>query len=168
MSAAGNNVLVVASCAKGIGITVFAGSELIYFAVKTLQSPRTTYHVGQQTSETIKAIIQEFAPGLIVVKSSAGQQAESKNRKAVAEHVKKEAEGAGIPLEEISFQAVKEKICGDSKPTKANTFKALSFVYTELRRFVNHPSLWQREYYDPLLSAAATGFYYQNKAARCN
>lgn len=166
MNSTDNNMLVVSASAKRIGMSVFAQSELTYFAVKTLKLPGTNRHIKRQISEMIQAMICEFAPKTIVVKSPAGQQINSKKMEAAIAQIKKEAETAATPLQEISLEMVKEKICRGVKPTKTHAFEILSAVYPELRRFVNHPSRWQKEYYDSLLSAALIGFYHQSEANR--
>lgn len=159
-----NKILAVAVCNKRIGLSIFSLRELIYFAVKTLKSPRTSEHVKQQVSETIQLLLAEYEPEAVVLKLLGKQQAKSDNLQLIFQIVKQQVENIGIPLYEISFNQAKQALCADKKVTRRNAFKILSEIYPELKQFANHPSHWQAEYYNSLLSAAAVGFYILNKA----
>lgn len=161
-----DKLLVVSPCTKRMGIAAFNRSELIYFAVITFKPPRTPENIKAQISKTIRAFIDEFAPNSLLIKMLGRHQATSKNLRLVASKVKRTADSAGIPLQEISFEAVKKQLCCGKKPTRANLFKSLCVIYPELKQFVNRPSKWQADYYNSLLSAVAVGFYHRNKAAQ--
>ena len=163
-----NKMVAVAVCTKRLGLVVFCQAELIYFAVKTLKPPRTIPQIQHQVSEIIQEIIAEFTPEEVVLKLPGKQQAKSKNLLTAVNQIKQEAQAAGILWQEISFEQVKREFCLDGKPNKTNVFKTIVRNYPELKQFVNHPSRWQTEYYNSLLSAAAVGFYILNKSSNKN
>lgn len=153
-----NNLIAVAPATKRLGAVVFSKSELVYFSVETFSPPRTEELIKRQTSQFIQRLIEKFEPSTIVVKLLGKQQSKSKKLQLVINQIQKDVKASGIRLQQISFPYVKKKLCLPDKPTKANTFKALSQIFPELAQFVHSPSRWQTAYYDSLLSAAAVGF----------
>lgn len=141
-----DKLLVASPCTKQMGIAVINQAELVYFAVITFNSPRTPENIKTQVSKTIQGFIDDFAPSSLIIKMLGRHQVKSKNLRLVASKVKRAAKRANIPLQEISFEAVKKQLCAGRKPTKANVFKSLSEIYPELKQYVNHPSKWQRDY----------------------
>lgn len=163
-----DKLLSVSPSAKRLGIAVFKRAELIYFAVITLKSPRTPVNIKIQVSKIIQQFIEEFCPDSLVIKTLGRHQVRSKKLHLVVNKIKRTAKTAGIPLEEIPFETVKEQLCSGKKRTNAAVFQSLSAIYPELKQFVNHPSRWQADYYEPLLSAAAVGFCCRNKTFKQN
>ena len=158
-----HNTLAVAVSTKRIGVVVFSEEQLVYFAVKTLKSPRTSYSVKRQVAHIVKEFINEYVPGLLVIKALGKQQVKSKKQRLAVTQVKSSAEAFGIYWTEISLEQIKPMLSVNRKPNKTNAFRALSQIYPELKRFVESQNLSQAEYYNSLLSAAAVGFYYQSR-----
>jgi RNase H-fold protein (predicted Holliday junction resolvase) len=163
MKFSNKNLLSIAVCTKRIGVAVFSQTELLYFAVKTLQSPRTIPCVRRQVSQIFETLLTEYSPKLIILKLPGKQQMRSKNLEFVHRVVKKNSEIAGVSLRKISFENAKQILCVDKKPTKTNAFLALAKIYPELRLMVKCQNPAQAEYYNSLLSAVAVGYYFQNK-----
>lgn len=155
--------MTIAPFTKRLGFAVFDGEEIIYFAVKTLKPPRLLSSVGQEISQSIGRLNDEFEPKLIVVKTLSSRQDTSKILRLVAEQIKREAESRKLPIEEFSLERVKQELCSDEKTTKANLFKKLSDVYPEIKRFTVYQNRSQAEYYNSVLSAVAIGYYRQKK-----
>lgn len=158
-----HNTLAVAVSTKRIGVVVFSDEELIYFAVKTLKSPRTSYSVKRQIAHIIKEFINEYNPGLLVIKALGKQQVQSKKQRLAVRQVKSSAESCALSWTEVSLEKVKPLLSAHRKPNKTNVFRILSEIYPELKRFVESQNLSQAEYYNSLLSAAAVGFFYQSR-----
>jgi hypothetical protein len=161
MNSTKHNTLAAAVSTKRIGIVVFNDEELIYFAVKTLKSPRTSYSVKRQISLIVREFINEYKPDFLVIKTLGKQQMKSKKQLLAVRQVKSSAEAFGIPWTEISLEQIKPLLSAHRKPNKTNAFRTLSEIYPELKRFVESQNLSQAEYYNSLLSAATVGFYFQ-------
>ncbi len=155
--------LAIAPITKRLGVAVFENRELLYFAVATVKSNKIAQSLKIKVSQTVLNLIGEFEPDLVVIETLNKQQEKSKNLKLAIRQTKVEAETAGIRAVEVSFNAVKELLCGDNKSTKTNAFVKLATVYPELQRFLRQPNKWQKEYYDAMLSAVAVGFYHQKE-----
>lgn len=158
-------ILAIAPVTKRFGVAVLENTELVYFAVATVKSNKIAQNLKIKISQTIRNLIGEFEPDLVVVKTLNKQQEKSKNLKLAVGQIETEAGRAGIRTEEVSFEAVKKLLCADNKPTKANAFKTLTKFYPELSRFLHQPNKWQKEYYDAMLSAVAVGFYRQKETS---
>lgn len=163
MSPLEKKTLAIAPITKRLGVAIFENTELIYFAVATVKSDKIDQILKIKISQTVRNLISEFEPDLVVVKALNKQQEKSKNLKLASRQIKFEAETAGLQAVEVSLNAVKKMLCGDYKPTKTNAYTMLASFYPELQRFLRQPNKWQREYYDAMLSAVAIGFYYQNE-----
>ncbi len=156
-----NNLLVFAPATKRLGIVVFSQTNLIHFSVKTFTPPRTEASIKRQVSQMIRELINEFEPETVALKVLGKQQLKSKNLRLVSSLIKREFESAGTVLKEVSFEEAKKKLCYGKKSNKDNAFEALSLIYPELKRFAVCRNKSQKEYYNPLLSAAAIGCYFQ-------
>ena len=152
-------ILAISPVTKRLGAAVFENTELIYFAVATVKSKNITQSLQTRISQTVRNLISEFEPALVVVKTLNKQQEKSKNLRLAIRQIKSECQTAKIQTEEISLESVKKLLCIDNKKTKTNAFATLANFYPELRRFLHQPNKWQREYYDAMLSAIAVGFY---------
>lgn len=156
-------VLAIAPITKRFGAVVFEDMELVYFAVATVKSNKISQSLKIKISQTIRNLIGEFEPDLVIVKRLNKQQDKSNNLRLAVEQIKLAAETAHLKSVEVPFEAVKSLFCTDNKPTKTNIFAKLATVYPELRRFLHQPNKWQKEYYEAMLSAIAVGFYYQKE-----
>lgn len=148
--------------AKRLGVAVFRRTELLCFAVKTLPPPRTESRIKTQILQIVKDYIEEFEPNQLIFKTPAKQQVKSNNFRLVERQIKIQARNLGIAVQEISFETVEKAYCNGRKANKITVFKDLSHFYPELNRLVNYQNKWQAEYYNSLLSAVATGYYYQS------
>lgn len=159
-------ILAIAPITKRLGVAVFENAELIYFAIATVRSNKIAQSLKVKISQTIRNLINEIEPDLVVVKKINKQQEKSKNLKLVIRQIESECGRARIRIRGISFEMVKELLCVNNKKNKTTAFINLTDVYTELRRFLHQPNKWQKEYYDALLSAVAIGFYYQSEIGK--
>lgn len=163
MNLSKHNILTIAPYTKRLGFAVFSQSEILYFAVKTFKLPRTIKSVKAEISQNIKKLTKDFKPELVIVKTLNSRQVNSKKLRSVVGQIKLEAECRNLPVNEISFERVKQELCSGKKATKAVLFKMLSARYPEIKRFASFQNLSQAEYYNSLFSAVAIGFYWQKK-----
>ena len=154
-------ILAASPFTKGFGIAAIYQNELIYFAVKTFKSPKTKQSVKRQISGIIRDIIEEFEPKMIILTKPSKHQTQSKYFDLINQQVKREAKLCQLPVFWTSFEVVKGFICPDEKRTKGAVFKAISKIYPELKQFINRPNKWQTDYWNPLLTAVALGYFYQ-------
>lgn len=101
-----DNLLSVSLSTKRLGIAVFSRAELTYFAVVTFKPPRTIENIKGQVSKAIRTLIEDFAPISIVIKRLGKHQLKSGKQNLVVMKIKREAEIAGIMLQEICFETV--------------------------------------------------------------
>jgi len=161
-----HKILIIAPFTKRLGFAVFDNAELLYFAVKTFKLPRTGASIRAEVSQSMKNLIREFKPRLVLLKTLNSRQIKSENLTYAFSQVKCEAKFRKLPIKEISFEKVKRELCATDKATKAVLFKRLSAVYPELKLLASFQNSSQAEYYNSLFSAVAIGFYWQNQVRK--
>lgn len=152
-----NRVLVVAPYSQRLGVAIFAGSDLIHYAVKTFKLPRTEQSVMVETSAQMRLLINEFRPKSVMVKKLSRRQISSRNQRAILEQVEIEANTARLLTQEFSFEDAKQELSEGVGPTNTAAFRALIHVYPELEKLSHFQNRHQKEYYVPLLTAVAIG-----------
>lgn len=156
------SLIVITPYTKRFGVAVFSGTELSYFGVKTLPTPRTLDSIRGATTRHLKNLIIEFSPTVVVIKTLTGSQMNSEKHRHLAETVKQVSESAGIPAQDRSFEIIKQKLAQSKYPTMEEAFTKLRKVYPELSKVGEFQNRSQREYYAPLLTAVAIGFAFQS------
>ncbi len=87
-----HKILTVAPYTKRLGFVVFDEMEILHFAVKTFKLPRTSASVTAEISQSIRKLMEEFKPKLVIVKTLNQRQVKSKNLTLVFSQVNLEAE----------------------------------------------------------------------------
>lgn len=150
--------MVAAPYSRRLGVAVFAGSDLLHYAVKTFRLPRTERSVRSETSAQINRLFDEFRPARLMIKKLSRRQVSSSNQQAVIEQLSTDATAARIPIAEISFDKAKRDLSlAGSAVTNAEAFLTLMRSYPELERFGRFRNRHQKEYYVPVLTAIAIG-----------
>ena len=152
-----NRVLVTAPYSQRLGVAVFAGSDLIHYAVKTFRLPRTERSVRCETSAQLNQLFDEFRPRSLIIKKLSRRQIKSPNQRAVVAQLSADASEAGIRIAELSFEEAKRDLSEGSVVTNAEAFLTLLRIYPELERLGHFRNRHQREYYVPVLTAVAIG-----------
>ena len=153
-----NRVLVAAPYSQRLGVAVFAGSDLLHYAVITFRLPRTERSVRNETSAQLKQLFEEFCPGSLLIKKLSRRQTKSPNQWAVIEQLSTDAGAAGVRIAERSFEEAKRDLSGgNASATNTEAFLKLMRIYPELERLGHFRNRHQREYYVPVLTAVAIG-----------
>jgi len=143
--------------ARQLGVAVFKGRELIFYAVKTIKEENTAKTL-LRLCQNILGLIAEYKVDYIALEKVVFVQQHRSLVKVISEHVKEIIKAENIPLFEYNPKIVRKFICRFQKPTKANTARILAGKYPELIRYFNAPKTWQKRYYAQLLDAVAVGF----------
>lgn len=156
-------ILAIAPGNREFGIAIFAGTELFYYSVKTL-NPKN--NLPEQVSGLLKKFFRWFTPRVVVLKSINQYQKLSKNLEIIVKQIEFEARQKELQIVEISFEQIKRALYRNGKSTQKSALKSLINDYPELKRFWNRPNKWQNDYYSFLFSAVAVGAIYLKTLSR--
>ena len=136
---------------------MFQHAELVYFGVKTFRRPRTVDSINRETAEKLTELIDEFNPGLVILKSLTFHQTGSDKHRHVVGTIRRAIEIAGIRGEERSFEDARRDLLTENVPPKNRAFEIIRNIYPELARFIQFQNRSQEEYYTPMLAAITIG-----------
>jgi len=166
MNTSADNLLIVTPYTKRLGMAVFKHGELIYFGVKTFRRPRTAESINDETAKKLAELLNDFNPGLLIVKSLTAHQLGSDKHKGIERTIKRALNTAGISIIESSFEEARQNLVTDGKPLKKIVFDIIRKLYPEMARFVHFQNRHQSEYYTPMLAAITIGLAYRQKEAQ--
>lgn len=142
--------------ARLIGISIFRGEELVFYAVKTFRK-----YTNEESLKNLKAIIQglikEYKIRFVAVEKIVFIQQHRSFVKIAYDRVIAFLKNKNIRFKEYNPKLVRQFICGIEKPTKRNTALLLAQNYAELVRYFNVAKLWQKRYYAQLFDAITVG-----------
>lgn len=140
-----------------IGVSVFYGEELVFYAVKTFKM-RSRKDSLKKLDKIIETLIKTYQIDYVALEKVVFIQQHRSFVKIVFDEIKTHLKKQNVEFSEYNPKSVRQAICGLEKPTKHNTALLLSQKYMELTRYFNVPRLWQKRYYAQLFDAIAVGF----------
>lgn len=150
-------ILAVAPGRREIGIATFRGHELSYFALKRIGNKGSDKLLKMECGALMQEFVTAFNPRVVVVRAISGYQKTSTRLEPILNAIRLQARRNRIPVVDVSLAQVKLTLCHTERPTQGQAFRNLADIYPETRQFLDRPSMWQRRYYEPLLSAVAVG-----------
>jgi Holliday junction resolvasome RuvABC endonuclease subunit len=140
-----------------LGVAVFEGASLRYYAVKTLRVPGTPEDVRRAAARVFSDLIAKYLPSHVAVEQPLVVQQRAVLLAHVIGALKTTAKRHGLIVSEYSPQAVRRFICTDAKPTKREVVRRLAARYPELARHLSPQSRWTELYYERMFGAVAVG-----------
>jgi Holliday junction resolvasome RuvABC endonuclease subunit len=143
-------ILSVAPGTRSLGVAVFDGLDLIYYAVKESSKHRSRYTPHSRAREAaaaVEGVIHKYQPHTLKLA-------------LIADHVERLARQRGIAVHRYEPHAVRQALCPEGRATKQAAAAKLSTLYPELKRFALGASIWQRLYYSRMFTAVAAGYLF--------
>lgn len=151
-------ILAIAPGKQLFGVAVFDGIELTYFAIRSLKNRKSGKLLKVEIAELIQELITRFTPSTIAIKAISQYQKISLAIEPITKIIRREVDERHIPKMEISLAEIRSALCKEEdRQTQKQAFINLAVLYPELKRFLDHPSRWQKEYYRKLFAAVSVG-----------
>lgn len=143
-----------------LGVAVFEGATLHYYAVKTLRVPGTPTAVRGAAAHVLRTLIEKHRPTDLVIEQPLVIQQRAELLAHVIGEIKATAWRYGLVVSEYAPQAVRRFICTGTQPTKREVARRLAARYPELERYRAAQSRWAELYYERLFGAVAVGLVF--------
>lgn len=153
----GPRILAVDPGRSTLGVAVFEGTSLRYYAVKTLRVPGTPEDVRRAVARVIHALITIYRPTHLAIEQPLVVQRRAELLAHVIGTLKSTSRRHGLIVSEHSPLAVRGFICTGAKPTKREVARRLAAHYPELGRYISPQSRWAELYYERMFGAVAVG-----------
>ena len=142
--------------ARLIGVSVFRGEQLVFYAVKTFRKHGSEESL-KNLENIIEGLISEYKIRFIAIEKIVFIQQHRSFVKTVYDRVIDFLKEKNIRFKEYNPKFLRQSICGAEMPTKQNAALILAQNYADLVRYFNVPKLWQKRYYAQLFDAIAVG-----------
>jgi Holliday junction resolvasome RuvABC endonuclease subunit len=153
----GSRTLAVDPGRSIIGVAVFEGAALHYYAVKTLQMPGTPEVVRRTATRIINSLIATYNPKHLAIEQPLVVQQRAELLAHVIRAIKTTARRHDLAVSEYAPQAVRRFICLGRTPTKREVALRLAARYPQLGRYIADPGNWRERYYERMFGAVAVG-----------
>lgn len=142
---------------NSLGVAIFEGALLRYYAVKTLRVPGTPEDVRRAAARVFSDLIAKYQPSHMAIEQPIIVQRRAALLAYVIGSLKATARQHGLIVSEHSPQAVRSFICTGAKPTKREVARKLATRYPELGRHISSQNRWTELYYERMFGAVAVG-----------
>jgi Holliday junction resolvasome RuvABC endonuclease subunit len=140
-----------------LGVAVFEGASLRYYAVKTLRVPGTPDEVRRAAVRVIGTLIAMHRPTHMAIEQPLVVQQRSELLAHVISAIKTAARLRGLVVSEYAPLTVRRFICAGAEPTKREVARRLAARYPELGRYCTLPGRWMESYHERMFGAVAVG-----------
>jgi Holliday junction resolvasome RuvABC endonuclease subunit len=162
-------VIAVAPGTRSLGVAVFKGLELIYYAVKEASKHRLKHTPHSRAREAVRAVeqvIHKHQPDHFVTLNPHGFQSLSAKLPIITEEVRRFARHSKLTFHEYQRAEIRQHLCPSGRVTRQAVAAHLSVLYPELSRHVKGVSLWQWLYYARMFDAVAAGYFRASELQR--
>jgi Holliday junction resolvasome RuvABC endonuclease subunit len=162
----GSRILAVDPGRTTLGVAVFEGASLRYYAVKSLRVPGTPADVRRAAAHLISKLIDAYRPTHMAIEQPLVVQQRAELLAHVIAAIKKTARERGLALSDYPPLAVRRLVCSGEKPTKREVALRLAERYPELARYGAARGRWAKAYYEKMFGAVAVGLVASTLAIR--
>ncbi len=141
---------------REIGVAVFSGNELLYYAIKSIRRNTREQRLFKLAA-VLDRLFVEYEIDCLAVEEPYYVQQRSSFVKKVVETIGIIAKNQGLNVAIYSPTEVRDAICEKPKSTKLLTARRLVEIYPELAPHFNLPRITQKRYYAMLFDAVAVG-----------
>jgi Holliday junction resolvasome RuvABC endonuclease subunit len=142
---------------RRIGISVFKGEELIFYALKTIKED-TPAQTLAKLRKVLEILIVKYRIERVAIEKPVFVQQQQSFVKDVYEETKELIKKRDLDLIEHHPKMVITLICKTGSPTKQTTAQILAQRYHELLKYIDASNSRQTNYFAPLFDAVAVGF----------
>jgi Holliday junction resolvasome RuvABC endonuclease subunit len=153
----GSRIIAVDPGRSTLGIAVFEGASLRYYATKALRVPGTPEDVRHAANRVLSSLIIMFRPSHMAIEQPLVVQKRARLLAHVISALKTTARRQGLIITEYAPQSVRRFVCGNARPTKREVAIRLAARYPELNRYVSASGRWSQLYYERMMGAVAVG-----------
>jgi Holliday junction resolvasome RuvABC endonuclease subunit len=153
----GSRILAVDPGRTMLGVAVFEGAFLRYYAVKMLRVPGTPEDVRRAATRILRALIVSYRPTHMIIEQPLVVQQRAELLAHAIRALKITARRHGLIVSEYAPQTVRRFICTGARPTKREVARRLAKRYPELGRYIAAMSRWTEMYYERMFGAVAVG-----------
>lgn len=150
------NILGLDIGARQIGVAVFRGEELVFYAVKSIKRPNREESL-MKLKAVLEKLIARYKIEFTAIEKIVFIQQHRSFVKIVYDETKEYLKGQNIELFEYNPKLIRYILCHPEKPTKRNTALILVQKHAELVKYFTVPRLWQKRYFAQLFDAIAVG-----------
>jgi crossover junction endodeoxyribonuclease RuvC len=158
-------ILAIDPGTREIGIAVLDGTELLYFAVKTVQDRSTARKILQQVAAIGKDMIAAYRPDCLAIEKMFIVQKSAALLILAAEEMKSVARSSGLPVYEYAPTTIRKFLCQSGAATKRDVASVVAGRYPELARHLNTRNKWEEQYYANVFDAVAVGLMCRHEGA---
>jgi Holliday junction resolvasome RuvABC endonuclease subunit len=148
-----------------LGVAIFEGASLRYYAIKTLRVPGTPADVRRAAARVLSDLIATYRPTHMAIEQPLVVQQRAELLAHVISALKLTAKRYGLNVSEHSPQVVRRFICKAAKPTKREVAQRLVALYPELVRYLSLENRGTEMYYEKMFGAAAVALICQFEIA---
>lgn len=152
-----SKVIAIDAGSRELGIAVFDGDELRYYAVSGIAKRKPAGQVPAEAVRIVCTLIREHQPLKLALAQPIVIHPAAERLAHVLRAIKKLALDEGLTLQILSPKSTRQFICSSERATKKETVERLCAIYPELARYAEGRSHWERLYYEPMFNAVALG-----------
>lgn len=153
-------ILAIDPGTKEIGVAVFSGAGLCYYAVKTIKRRRPPQVLLAEISSYVIRLIQGYRPQTLVIEKTFLIQKSAALLNVAATEMKQTARQHGLAVCEYAPVEVRRAICQSENATKRETALRIVKRFPELAHYLNQPTRWGELYWANVFDAVAVGWVY--------
>lgn len=158
-------ILAIDPGTKELGVAVLDGSELLYYAVKTVRDRTTAQAILQQVAKITTDLIVKFEPESLAIEKMFIVQKSAALLSVAAEEMKSVARNCRLDIYEYAPKAIRKFICQNGAATKREVARVVAERYPELTRHLQTRNKWDEKYYANIFDAVAVGLMCRNEIA---
>lgn len=151
-------ILAIDPGTKEIGVAVFFGADLCYYAVKTIKRRRPPQALLAEISRYVIRLIQGYRPQTLVIEKTFLIQKSTALLNVAAAEMKQTARQQGLEVCEYAPVEVRRAICQSEKATKRETALRIVKRFPELAHYQSQPTRWGELYWANMFDAVAVGW----------
>jgi crossover junction endodeoxyribonuclease RuvC len=159
-------ILAVDPGTKQIGIAILAGTNLIFYCVKTVRDRSTARKILEQVATIAREMIAAYNPDYLAIEKMFIIQKSAALLSLAAEEMKSVARSCSLPVYEYAPTSIRKFICQNGGATKRDVAKVIAKYYPELSRHLNTRNKWEEQYYANVFDAMAVGLMCHENIAR--
>ena len=156
------NTLAISISRNRLGFAVFRGNQLNFYGGRTLRQFSSSPDRLDGLTRILRKLRDKHGPTTLIVPRLNKQQKRSADLRRIDKGIREFARLNVIERETFDPVLARRFICADQKPTKANAARNLAKRHTELQRYLEGGSDWERRYYGHVFTAIAGGHFYVN------
>lgn len=142
---------------KEIGVAVLSGTELCYYAVKTIKRRQPPQALLGEISRYVTALIASYRPQALAIEQTYLIQKSAALLCVAATEIKQTARQHGLAVYEYAPAEVRQALCQRERATKRETAQRVAERCPELARYLRQPTKWGEMYWAHMLDAVAVG-----------